>query len=449
MDNVLIYLKSFFSGNTRTIKVKQNILVSFLVKCCSIFISLLLVPLTLNYLNSYEYGIWLTLSSILIWVNYFDMGLANGLRNKLAEALAIGDIQKGRIYVSTTFFLLFAIISIVLLGFFLLQGFINWNQILNVDSQINLNSVIIVVFTFFCLTFVFKFIGNIFLAAQLSAVNDFLIFLGNLLALIIIIIMKSMIPGSLYNIAFVYSLSPVIVYLLAYPFTFYIKYPNLRPTIYLVKIKYAKDLLGLGLQFFIIQIGCLILFATANVMISQMFGPDQVTIYNLSYKYFSVLTMAFSIVISPLWSAITEAYVRKDFKWIQMVMKRMMSIWLVSIIVGVFMLLFSGIVYRIWVGSEIAIPFSLSIVVLIYVSLNAWTGMFASFVNGVGKLRIQLYCTIFSSLFFIPVAIIMGKLLGVGGVCIAMSIALVPYAILLPLQYKKLLSKSLRGVWNK
>ena len=109
-------------------------------------------------------------------------------------------------------------------------------------------------------------------------------------------------------------MSPVIVYLLAYPFTFYIKYPNLRPTIYLVKIKYAKDLLGLGLQFFIIQIGCLILFATANVMISQMFGPDQVTIYNLSYKYFSVLTMAFSIVISPLWSAITEAYVRKDFK---------------------------------------------------------------------------------------------------------------------------------------
>lgn len=54
MDNVLIYLKSFFSGNTRTIKVKQNILVSFLVKCCSIIISLLLVPLTLNYLNSYE-----------------------------------------------------------------------------------------------------------------------------------------------------------------------------------------------------------------------------------------------------------------------------------------------------------------------------------------------------------------------------------------------------------
>ena len=86
---------------------------------------------------------------------------------------------------------------------------------------------------------------------------------------------------------------------------------------------------------------------------------------------------------------------------------------------------------------------------MIYVSLNAWTGMFASFVNGVGKLRIQLYCTIFSSLFFIPVAIIMGKLLGGGGVCIARSRALVPDAILRPLQYKKLLSKSLRGVWNK
>lgn len=44
----------------------------------SIIISLLLVPVTLNYLNSYEYGVWLTLSSILVWINYFDIGLGNG-----------------------------------------------------------------------------------------------------------------------------------------------------------------------------------------------------------------------------------------------------------------------------------------------------------------------------------------------------------------------------------
>ena len=99
-------IKQFFVGSERTIKAKKNIIASLLVKMLSIIISLLLVPVTLNYLNSYEYGVWLTLSSILVWINYFDIGLGNGLRNRLTEALAIGDYEKGRIYISTTFAIL-------------------------------------------------------------------------------------------------------------------------------------------------------------------------------------------------------------------------------------------------------------------------------------------------------------------------------------------------------
>jgi O-antigen/teichoic acid export membrane protein len=65
----------------RTHKALFNIASSFVIKGASILLSLLLVPLTLDYLNPYEYGIWLTLSSVLMWINYFDIGLGNGLRN--------------------------------------------------------------------------------------------------------------------------------------------------------------------------------------------------------------------------------------------------------------------------------------------------------------------------------------------------------------------------------
>lgn len=103
-------------GDQRTSKAKKNILLSIGIKACSILVSLVLVPLTLGYLNKYEYGIWLTLSSTLMWINYFDIGLGNGLRNKLAEALADSDVKKGQVYISTTF----ALLTIIMVVFYLL-----------------------------------------------------------------------------------------------------------------------------------------------------------------------------------------------------------------------------------------------------------------------------------------------------------------------------------------
>ena len=99
-------IQKVFSGDARTIKANKNIVASAGIKVADTLVYLLLVPLTLGYLNAYEYGIWLTLNSILAWINSFDIGLGNGLRNKLATAIAEGDKEKARAYVSTTFFTL-------------------------------------------------------------------------------------------------------------------------------------------------------------------------------------------------------------------------------------------------------------------------------------------------------------------------------------------------------
>ncbi len=145
-------IKQFFVGSERTIKAKKNIIASLLVKMLSIIISLLLVPVTLNYLNSYEYGVWLTLSSILVWINYFDIGLGNGLRNRLTEALAIGDYEKGRIYISTTFAILLILMLTIYLLYAFLQHFISWKSILNISTNhafTDLNYLVLIVFAFF------------------------------------------------------------------------------------------------------------------------------------------------------------------------------------------------------------------------------------------------------------------------------------------------------------
>ena len=428
---------SLFSGNKRNVKIKKNIITSLFIKALSIIISLLIVPITLGYLNSYEYGVWLAMSSILMWINYFDVGLGNGLRNKLSEALAINDMDKGKIYVSTTFCLLLILMICIYILYFIVHYWLDWNRILNVsENQItsNLDSLVLLVFAFFCLSFVLKFIGNVYMAKQLSLANDILVFLGNFISLVVIYILTQTTKGDITKVAVTFSAIPAVVYLVAYPITFYYKYRELTPSLSAVDFRYAKDLIVLGGQFFIIQISCLIIFSTSNFLIAQLCGPEEVTPYNIAIKYFWVITMGFTIVLTPFWSAATEAYVQGDYLWIKGSINKMIKVWGLFTCVTILMLIISGWVYNYWVG--IQIPFTLSALIALYVSILNWNNLFSYFLNGIGKVKLQLYFSIISSGIFIPLSILLGKWLGVHGICLSICIALIIQSIALPIQYR-------------
>ena len=85
-------------GQRRSIKAKKHILASFLIKGVSILTGFFMVPLTIGYVHKEQYGIWLTLSSVVAWFSFFDVGLGHGLRNKLAVALAKNDLDKAKTF---------------------------------------------------------------------------------------------------------------------------------------------------------------------------------------------------------------------------------------------------------------------------------------------------------------------------------------------------------------
>lgn len=416
----------------------------------SILISLILVPMTLSYLNPYEYGIWLTLSSILTWVYIFDIGLGNGLRNKLTEALALNDLKLARIYVSTAFFSLLILVVAIYLLFMVAQPWMNWNLILNVDAQKvqNLSYIVIIVFTFFCASFVLRLVGNIYMAYQQPAINDLLSLIANIVSLILIYFCTLFTEGSLEKVAIIYSAAPVLIFLLAYPVTFW-KLKEIRPSMSWVRFGYLRELMSLGVQFFIIQMACLVLFMTSNLIITQIFGPESVTPYNIAFKYFSLVNTGFTIIITPIWSAITDAYANKDLTWIRQTMKKLIGIWLGGIGLTIIMVLISNYVYGIWIGEEVHIPFILSVLCGLYVSISNWNNIFAYFINGVGKVRLQLYSSIISGVVFFPLAFYLGSVLGIAGVLLALCVCLLPSAVWAPIQYWKIITCKATGIWIK
>ena len=80
--------------------IKKNIASALLIKGWSCLIQFLVVPLSLNCLTKYEYGIWLTINSLLLGIDAIDVGLGNGLRNRLAQMMANGDKESARKQVS-------------------------------------------------------------------------------------------------------------------------------------------------------------------------------------------------------------------------------------------------------------------------------------------------------------------------------------------------------------
>jgi O-antigen/teichoic acid export membrane protein len=452
MSNLLLLIKNFFTqGNERSINAKRNILIIAVLKGCGIAISLFLVPVTIHYVNPTRYGIWLTLSSIVGWFTFFDIGLGNGLRNKFAEAVASGKPELARTYVSTTYAILTIIIALVLLLFFCINPFLNWAKILNTPADMagELRLLALIVFGFFCIQFVLQLITTIITANQQPAKASIFGFLGNLLSLAIIYVLTKTTSGNLIYLGAVFSATPVVVLISSSLWFYSHKYKQYAPSIKFVKFRFARDLMSLGIKFFVIQMAAVVLYQTSNIIIAHLFGPEQVTPYNIAYKYFSVITMAFSIIMIPLWSAYTEAWIKKDIAWIKNSVNKLMLIWILIAITVMIMLVSSNFIYRIWVGKEIKVPFSVSVVMAAYVIINGWCGIFSQFLNGVGKIKLQLYSGIFGALINIPLSIMLGKHFGIYGVLLSTVILGTVSAVWSPIQYKKLINNKATGIWNK
>ena len=452
MSKIPELIKNFFTqGNQRSINAKKNILIIAILKGCSIAISLFLVPVTIHYVNPTRYGIWLTLSSIVGWFSFFDIGLGNGLRNKFAEAIASGKHELARTYVSTTYAILAIIITIILVIFFCINPFLNWTRILNTPPEMGseLRLLALIVFGFFCLQFVLRLITTIITANQQPAKASLFDFMGSLLSLTIIFILTKTTSGNLIYLGTVFSITPVLVLTSSSLWFYTHKYKLYAPSVKFVKFEFARDLMSLGIKFFIIQMAAVIFYQTSNIIISHLFGPEQVTPYNIAYKYFGVITMLFGMIMVPLWSAYTEAWIKKDIDWIKNTVKKLILIWGIIAAGVIIMFVASNFIYKLWVGKEIIVPISVSATMAFYVIVNGWCGIFSQFLNGVGKIKLQLITGTLGALINIPLAIFLGKHLGIYGVLLSTVLLSALSAVLSPVQYMKIINYKATGIWNK
>lgn len=437
------------SSNQRTAAVKKNIIYSLLIKVISIAVSFLLVPMTLGYLNQELYGIWLILSQLVTWFQFLDIGFTNGLKNRLGEAIALNNWERGKILVSTTYAVMFFIFAPLAIIAVLVIPYINWGACLNISEAYNseIEKAMYVLVSCFCLQMILNVLTAVVAAFQRVALSSFFLVIGNIISLIGVALLSHLVEPSLMALAFAISAIPVVV-LFAASFVLFSKhFKKVAPSVHLYDKYYVKDLFGLGSKFFLIQIQMLVLYQTTNILISNVSGPEDVTSYNIAYKYVGMVMMIFTILLQPLWPAFTDAYTRKDYVWMKSIYRKMSRVCLFCISAVVVLVAISHIFYNLWIGDKTDIPFSMTFIVGIYVIVNLWDLLQVNIINGIGTIKLQTYVTFVGLICHIPLSLFFSHYLGAEGVILSMICITILYMVCFTVQVHKLLNRKAIGIW--
>lgn len=438
-------------GNTRSVNLKKNVFASVLLKGISILVSLALIPATIDYVTSELYGVWLTISSILSFLSFFDIGLSNGLKNKLTESIANNDWKRGKELVSTTYISMTVVfLPLTIIASFVIP-FIDWTKLLNVNSIYENDIVIVmeILVAFFCMQIVVNVLTSVISAFQKVALSQLFGVLGNILSLLLILFIKHIAPASLELLSFIMVGPTLLITIIASLILYTNRFRNVAPNIHYFNKSMLGDLFSLGIKFFIIQIQFIIIYQSTNILISHVSSPENVTAYNIAYRYLSIAMIIFNIFTAPLWPAYTDAFTKKDFVWMHAIRKKMHILLLICCVGCILMAVVSPWVYDLWIGNQVYVPALMTWLVAIYVIVYGLTQVNATVISASGKMQLSTIVTCIGMLVYIPLALLLSNYWCQYGILMAMIIINILYAFIYATQSRMLISGNALGIWSK
>lgn len=427
-------------------QVKKNMIFGTVYKGLSMIISYIYVPVVLFYLGEVKYGVWTTILNVLSWISYFDIGIGNGLRNKLAETLVKKDekkIEHIRQYISSAYIMLALIVFIVIVIGSILSSFVNWEALFGViDFDENLMFIMLISIIFVGINFWLSLCKSIYYAIQSNSTVGLMGVLQQLLMLLGVFLLIQYNSPSILLVAILYGFSDFIVSII-FSGLLLKKNRAFIPNFKYYSKKEAMETTNLGLKFFIVQIAALVLFTTDNLIISHFIGPAEVTSYSIVNKLFSVGTALFTMLIAPYWSRTAAAKSKNDYRMIKNSINSMYKLMFLGILGVVLLVIIFKPLAGIWLQQELYYPVGLIPLMGIYTIIYMWNAIYSQIANGLSLMNVLVPVAIIQGIINIPLSLIFLLYLdmGVTGVLLGTVCATLVSAIITPYYTKKEIEK--------
>jgi O-antigen/teichoic acid export membrane protein len=421
-------------------RVVLTALASAAARAVTLLTGLISVPLTVRYLGTERYGMWMTISSITSVLQFADLGLGNGLLNAVSEANGKDDRVMAQEYVSSASFMLTSIAVLLAIVFVVVYPHVSWQRLFNVSSEkavAESGPATLVFVTCFLLNIPLGVVKRIQFGYQEGFINSVLEGVGRLFGLsgiLFVIILKAGLPWLVLAMAG----GPVLASLLNGLYLFGFQRPWILPHPDSVSRVAARKVLNAGLLFFVLQIVVALAFSSDSLVIAQVLGASAVTLYAVPMKLFQMVSMVLQMILSPLWPAYGEATAREDVRWIRKTLMKSLVFSLSFSASGSFLLIVLGHrIVKIWAGPEIILSLDLLLGLGVWTVLKSVGNAIAMFLNGIGIIKFQVLTAIFMGASAFALKIVLSRIMGLPGVVwstvIAYSISTVlPMGIYIP-----------------
>lgn len=428
-------------------------LASICAQVIKVLSMLIVVPLTIRYLEVERYGLWLTIGSLSAFIGFADLGVGNGLLNSIADANGKNDRLMATRAVSSAIFILS--ISAMALAFVSLAIYhlLDWVRVFNISSAISSREVGLSMAVF---------LGCILINMPLGVVqriqqgyqdgyhNSLWQGVGSFLGLgLIILAIRS--EKSLPWLLLALAGGPILASLMNGVILFGFRCPWLRPRWRNVSAASVRSMIRLGVSFLMLQLSVALAFSSDNLVIARLIGAEAVTQYGVPQRLFLFVGMLSGFVLMPLWPAYGEAVARRDVAWIKQTVLRSVK-WAVLITAPPCLLLvvFGKQIILWWVGTAVQPSYTLLIGFGICTILMTAGNALAMFLNGAGFIRIQLFTALMMAIGNLAISITLTYRIGIPGPIwgsiIAYSLCtLLPLSLYMP----KMLNRLSSGIQTK
>ena len=435
----------------RLLAVIQGVVTGLGNKVVGMLVSFLSVPLTIGYLGTERYGVWVTIGSLLAWLQITDLGLGNGLNNVVTTAAGQDRHDLVRMHLSNGVVLLSAIAGVIAMFAVIVWPHIEWGSVFGVSDPATLaelSPAVAMALAIFLIQFPLSSGGKVYMAYQEGRIGTYWGMAGNVLSLIALLAVTKT-GGGLVALVFAVSGVNMLVTLTSNGWVYFVHRPNLRPSLRCVDTNAMRPLCAVGGKFFLLQTLSLLTFQTDNIVISHYLGSASVPEYSLTYTLIGYAALPQALVFGYLWAAYTEAIARQDIAWVSKTFHITLlgGVCLTAIVIA-FLSAIAQTFIAWWAGPAVIPSASLILWMAAWGMINAYTSPIACLLAAASHLKWQLVYSALATASNLVISIWLVGRWGVQGVIAGTVLSYAVFICVPTLIDVEMLLKRLRGLTN-
>jgi len=413
--------------------------VSFIAQIVQMFTAVVSVPLVLNAVGNERYGLWMTLSSILLFVTFSDFGMGIGMQNILTYAKAIDDREKIKKAFNTTLSFGFVLFLILLLVAYLLLPILNLSVLFKYQDPsiakdiLPTTQAVIIVLSLGILS---GLIQRTFDSFQEGYYSRIILLVARILSLLLlfwavkakqglamIILVSNGFPNLLLFLG-------ILILYKKYDYLLF-RFKDISKAVFFEIFR--TGILGLGAS-----IAIFLLSSITPMLISAHYGLQESAKYMILMRLLNFVILFVNMAFLPLWPAVADAYIKKDHAWLNLLYLRINKIFLI-IGLPTFISLLAGSKWLIlfWTHNKTVLPsFLLICICVIYTILSVWNTIICVFLNGMSLFKGQATYGVIVAAMSIFIAHLTSRFINSEGVVLVITLGMLIRCVYLHFELK-------------